>query len=287
MPIELGLLGSGIDRSMAPLLHETLGSLIDTPVHYALYSVEPAELTSMEDTLDSMASDGVRGINVTIPYKEQVAELVSIDDPIVQAMGAVNTVVFTGGNQRGYNTDYSGLAQAFRYNFGGDKPGHVAQLGAGGFGRAAAFAMATLGAHSVRLYDHDAGRAARLAGDVERATGLTVAVAPTAEAAASGATGVVNASPVGSYYNPGCPIRPAALDGIDWVFDAVYTPLRTELLASAEAFGAACLSGSELFFWQGIDCFELFLDTTLPSSVIDTAHEIVQQEVERRSSIGA
>ena len=60
-----------------------------------------------------------RGINITYPYKERVVAKLAIEDPLVEAMAACNTVVFDGAAPRGFNTDYTGFIDAFRHTFGG------------------------------------------------------------------------------------------------------------------------------------------------------------------------
>jgi shikimate dehydrogenase len=283
---EFGLLGHSIGHSMAPMLHETLGKLTGRNVRYPRHDHDVAELQDLSGFLRDLASRGVTGINVTHPFKELVAPLVSIDDPIVSALGAVNTLRFESGATKGFNTDYTGMAQAYRERFGDQSPGTVALLGAGGFGKAAIFAMADVGATTLHLYDPDVDRAKALAGAVEAVTSAKVQLFATAEAAVAGVEGVLNGSPIGMYLYPGCPVDPSALVGVRWVFDAVYAPLKTEFLNHAEALGAIAMSGSELFFWQGIHAFEIFTGEALTAEVIKAAEAIVQAEVAVRVAAG-
>jgi shikimate dehydrogenase len=283
---EFGLLGHSIGHSMAPMLHETLGELTGRNVHYPLYDHLVSELPDLASFLESLAAKGITGINVTHPFKELVAPLVSIDDPIVQALGAINTIRFEQGTVKGFNTDYTGMAQAYRERFADQLPGVVALLGAGGFGKAAIFAMADVGAAAIHLYDPDANRAKSLADSVQAVTASTVRLFDSAEAAVEGVHGVLNGSPIGMYLYPGCPVEPGALSGVRWVFDAVYAPLETELLNHGAALGAITMSGSELFFWQGIHAFEIFTGETLRPEIIHAADAIVQKEIAVRVASG-
>jgi shikimate dehydrogenase len=286
MMSEFGLLGHSIGHSMAPMLHETLGKLTGRDVRYPLHDHLVTELPDIAGFLESLAAKGVTGINVTHPFKELVAPLVSIDDPVVQALGAVNTIRFEAGTMKGFNTDYTGMAQAYRERFSDQLPGVVALLGAGGFGKAAIFAMADVGAAVIHLYDPDANRAKSLADAVQAVTASTVQLFDSAEAAVDGVHGVLNGSPIGMYLYPGCPVDPRALTGARWVFDAVYAPLETEFLNNAAALGAITMSGSELFFWQGIHAFEIFTGETLRPDIIQAADAIVQKEIARRVASG-
>jgi shikimate dehydrogenase len=283
---EFGLLGHSIGHSMAPMLHETLGRLTGRNVHYPLHDHSVSELPDLASFLESLAAKGVTGINVTHPFKELVAPLVSIDDPVVQALGAINTIRFEAGTIKGFNTDYTGMAQAYRERFSDQPPGVVALLGAGGFGKAAIFAMADVGATVIHLYDPDAARAKSLADTVQAVTASKVKLFDSAEAAVNEVDGVLNGSPIGMYLYPGCPVDPRALTGVRWVFDAVYAPLETEFLNNAGALGAITMSGSELFFWQGIHAFEIFTGETLPPEIIQAADAIVQKEIALRVASG-
>jgi shikimate dehydrogenase len=79
----------------------------------------------------------------------------------------------------------------------------------------------------------------------------------------SGADGVVNGTPIGMHYKPGSPVPAECIGEQQWVFDAIYTPMVTELLALAAARGIGTFSGFELFLGQGFDAFEVFTGVRL------------------------
>ena len=112
---------------------------------------------------------GFDGVNVTYPFKQAALELVDLAGPGVNSIGAVNTLVFGPDHVvSGFNTDHSGLQRRWRERMGAETPGTVAIIGAGGVGRAAAFAFAGLGAEEIRVSDLDPGRAAKLVDDLVR-----------------------------------------------------------------------------------------------------------------------
>ena len=283
---EFGLIGRGIGRSMAPMLHRELGRLTGRDVSYRLHDVAGLDQAGLGSLLSTLERRGVVGVNVTHPFKQVVVDLVAIDDPMVRAIGAVNTVRFDATGPVGFNTDHSGFQAAYRHRFTED-PGVVAQLGAGGFGRAAAFGLAALAVDRICLFDPDRDRGRALAADVEVATGTSISLHATAEDAVAGVDGIVNASPIGMSGHLGCPVNPDALHGPAWVFDAVYAPVDTEFLRHAAGAGAVVMPGSELFFWQGIHAFEIFHRTHLDPPIVDAAADIVRREVERRTIEGS
>ena len=257
--VRIGLIGDNIAASKAPRLHALAGRMRGVEVTYDL--LVPAEQgTGFDELFDHCATGDYHGINVTYPYKERAAARVRIDEPLVRAMGAVNTVVFTSDGPRGFNTDHTGFVTAWRAAFGPARPGPVCQVGAGGVGRAVAFGLAALGAESVRLVDLDRARAERLAAALREARPETEATATASlEDAAAGARGIVNCSPVGMVGHDGTPVPRGLMRGSEWAFDAVYTPVDTRFLTEAAAAGLDTLSGYELFFEQGADCTEIFL----------------------------
>jgi shikimate dehydrogenase len=258
--IRLGLIGDNIAASRSPDLHRFCAERAGLRIRYE--RLVPAELGKDFDAVFAQCRDGgMRGVNITFPYKERAAALVRVPDPEVARLGAVNTVLFGADGPIGHNTDYTGFAAAYRAAFGKTPPGRVALVGAGGVGRAIAFALAGLGAAELRLFDKDAARARTLAGALPSQHRVVVAVS-TADALA-GAEGVVNCTPVGMVGYPGSPI-PAALIGPQrWAFDAVYTPVETVFLQTARRAGLQTISGYELFFHQGIEAFRLFTGSTL------------------------
>lgn len=256
--IRLGLIGDNITRSRSPDLHRIAGALCGLDVSYDLFI--PRDMGADFDAVfEACRSGGVRGVNVTYPYKERVAGKVEVADPLVRSIGSVNTVVFEDGRAFGHNTDYSGFVAAFRERFGDAAPGRVAMVGAGGVGKAVAWGLAALGATALAIFDRDAERAGALAASLGSAgTGMAVAIAATAEGALDGADGVINCTPLGMVGYPGSAVPAGSLPGRRWAFDAVYTPVETEFKRDAEAAGLAVLSGYELFFHQGIQAFRIF-----------------------------
>jgi shikimate dehydrogenase len=272
--IRLGLIGDNIARSRSPLLHVEAGRLCKLEVSYE--RLVPADMgLPFEAVFERCRQGGFRGINVTYPYKEQVVPLLRIDAPEVSRIGACNTVLFSGSRAEGFNTDHSGFIAAYRSVFGGRDPGTVAMAGAGGVGKAIAFALAALGCPRLRLHDPHESRATALARSIGAAdSGMTVEVCGTIGDAADGADGLVNCTPLGMAGQPGTAVPAALMDKAAWAFDAVYTPVETEFLRDARAADLKVMSGYELYFHQGVDAFRLFtgrqVDQTALRGVLTT-----------------
>jgi shikimate dehydrogenase len=258
--LKLGLLGNNIGHSAAPLLHRLAGAMHGLNASYDLMELRDKPQHEFEEVFADCAHEGYAGINITFPFKERAARLVETAAPDVRALAAVNTVRFEEGRQpQGFNTDYSGFMLAFRRRFPVYTPGGVAVIGCGGVSRAVAFGLAHLGCSAIRLYDTDATRANALMLTLRKAyPQLPVRACGSVDEAVIGADGLVNCTPMGAYYAPGTAIPTHLVGTQGWAFDAVYTPIDTEFLTTAKARGLEVLSGYELFFYQGVDAFEIF-----------------------------
>lgn len=258
MTLRLGLIGDNIAASQSPRLHRLAGAQTGLDVTYE--RLVPATLgLGFQEVLQKAERDGLRGVNITYPYKERVVAEVTITDPVLTAIGAVNTVIFGDKGRVGYNTDYTGFKAAYARVRGDSAPGVTLMIGTGGVGRAVAFGLADLGARALRLVDRDIGKATVLARDLAGAfPDLAVVVGNDAAQAAEGADGLVNCTPVGMVGYDGTPLPAQAMAGASWAFDAVYTPKDTQFLHDAAEAGLAILSGWELFFHQGVHAWQHF-----------------------------
>lgn len=256
--IRLGLIGDNIAASQAPRLHRLAGELTGRAVTYDRLVPRDRGL-AFEALFEACQVDGYRGLNITYPYKERAARLVTIADPLVQAMGAINTVVFADDGPRGFNTDYSGFVAAIRAGLAGAPVGQVMVMGAGGVGRAIAFGLVALGVTGLTLVDPDGAKTRALAAAVrDVAPDLAITTGTDAASLAAGAEGLINASPIGMVGYDGTPLPASAMAGARWAFDAVYTPVDTQFLVDAQAAGLSVISGYELFFGQGVDAYQIF-----------------------------
>ncbi|MGE0231283.1 MAG: shikimate dehydrogenase [Flavobacteriaceae bacterium] len=269
--VRLGLIGDNIARSQSPRLHVEAGRLCGLQVTYE--RLIPRDLgLDFKAVFARCAGDGYRGINVTYPYKEMVVSLLAAPDRQTALIGACNTVIFEPHGPAGHNTDHSGFMAAFRARFGRGAPGAVAMAGAGGVGKAIAFALAGLKARQLRLYDTDPGKVGALVAALRAAEpALEIVSAPSMDEAAEGADGLVNCTPIGMSGNPGSPMEARHMCGAAWAFDAVYTPVDTEFLRLANERGLSVISGYELFFHQGIDAFRHFTGADVDAAALRRA----------------
>ena len=260
--VLVGLIGSGIQASRSPALHEREGAAQGLAYIYKIVDLDDLGLTAaaLPELVAAARRFGFAGLNITHPCKQAVIPLLDELSPDARALGAVNTVVFApDGRAVGHNTDWSGFAESFKRGLPDAARHAVVQFGAGGAGAAVAHALLTLGVGELAIVDTDRARAQRLARDLCRRFGAHRAVACADPAPAIHvADGIVNATPIGMAKYPGMPVASELLRPDLWVADIVYLPLETELLRRARALGCRTLSGGGMAVFQAAGAFRLF-----------------------------
>ncbi|MEZ0168227.1 shikimate dehydrogenase [Microvirga sp. TS319] len=259
--VLVGLVGTGIQASRTPRLHEQEGAEQGLRYVYKLIDLEMFGLdaSALLDILKAARYFGFAGLNITHPCKQAIIPLLDDLSPDAAALGAVNTVVLKNGRSIGHNTDWWGFAESFRRELSDVRRSRVVQFGAGGAGAAVAHALLTLGTGEVIVVDQDDGRAQRLVATLRERFGQSRAATgiPVADAMAT-ADGMVNATPLGMAKYPGMAVPADLLRSDLWVADIVYFPLETELLAQARAHGCRTMSGGGMAVFQAVGAFRLF-----------------------------
>lgn len=255
---KLGLIGQSIAQSRSPALHVMLGEELGLPVSYELHEPVNASREAFAATLESLRKQGYLGTNVTFPYKQLAVAEADEVKPSVELIGSTNTLAL-GDRVEASNTDYSGFIRGYRQRIGDRDAGRVVLIGAGGVGRAIAFALFELGAREVQVFDLNGESAQSLVLSLHRAGFRASLVEPADfEQTVRAADGLVNCTPVGHYKTPGIPVPADWIGGQRWAFDAVYTPIDTEFMVHSYRSGLAIVSGFDLFIYQGMDAFEIF-----------------------------
>jgi shikimate dehydrogenase len=262
-----GLVGNPVEHSLSPPMHEAAYEERGIDARYVTFEPEPDDI---EAAIEGAAALGVAGLNVTIPFKQDVLDVV---DPggLAARIGAVNTIDFTTGPPTGHNTDAAGVTRALAHHDVVIEGQDAVVVGAGGAGRAVAFALADAGA-GVSIANRTAGRAHDLAeaigesgsGEVTgHGLGAVPELLPDADL-------LVNATSVGMDEDRS-PVPADALHGDLAVLDAVYSPLRTRLLRDAGDAGALTIDGGWMLLYQGVEAFERWTGEDAPIEAMNAA----------------
>lgn len=255
-----GLVGNPVGHSLSPSMQDAAFDAHGIDARYVTFE-PPAE--KLEMAIQGAEALGVAGLNITVPFKQRVLTHVNPDDR-AGALGAVNTVKFTSdGGPTGHNTDVDGVRRAFEHHGVSLSGRDAVVVGAGGAGRAAAWAFMEGGA-DVSIANRTVARAEDLAETV----GGSAHSLEELPSLLDDATLLVNATTVGMEEDRS-PVPADALHDDLVVLDAVYSPLETRLLRDAAARGAMTIDGAWMLLYQGAAAFELWTELKAPTEAMN------------------
>ncbi len=275
-----GIIGDPIEHTMSPVMHNAAFRQLGMDWAYLPFRVGQE---TVGRAIEGVKALNIRGLNVTIPHKTAVIPYLDGLDPAAERMGAVNTIVNDNGKLTGYNTDAAGFLKALRENNIEPRGASIVVLGAGGASRGISFLLAENGA-DLTILNRRPERAEDLAGQISTATRTGVKALALDEAnlslALEKADVLVNTTKVGMIPDVDrTPVPAGRLRSGLAVFDIVYNPLKTRLLADAGAAGALTIGGFEMLVWQGALAFTLWTGQAAPVDLMrKTAREALGNE---------
>ena len=280
--VRLAVLGSPVEHSLSPAMHNAALEALGSDVRYAKIECAPENLA---EAVDCARRANFLGLNLTIPHKFAALELCTELDDTARQLGAVNTLLFDGSRTAGFNTDGPGLVRAIREVFSFDlRDLRVMVLGAGGgAGSAAALQCALEKCPRLVLVNRTENKAHDIA---QRATQLLhtdrlegpedpVTVIPLEESALreqlTRTDLVINATSLGMKRTDPRLIPAAILTPDLMVYDMIYRPSVTRLLEDAKSTGARTANGLSLLLHQGALSLEIWLNRPVPLDVMRRA----------------
>lgn len=266
--------------ALGAAMHEAGYRALGLPYRYVPFGVTESELVG---ALGGMRALGIRGLGISMPFKQQVMALCDALEPLAARIGAVNTVVNDDGRLVGHNTDWTGAARAL----GEATPLaglEVLVLGAGGAARAVAFGLCEAGAR-VTLSNRTDDKARALAEE------LGARQVPWNERASHRPEALVQATSLGMATG-----EPTSAAELPWpetaflpprvVMDIVYRPIETPLLRLARARGAATVHGGRMLLHQAAAQFELYTGRPAPLEAMQAALERAMAEQAAATTAG-
>ena len=253
----LCVIGHPIEHSMSPIMYNAALKDLSLDYVYVAFSIPPNDL---KKAVLGFKMFSIKGINVTIPYKEKIIPYLDEIDPLAEKIGAVNTIKNEGKYLIGKNTDASGAKKAL-LDAGCEITGKKALiLGAGGAAKAVGFAISE-DLDAVYIANRTEKRAIKLAKDLTnkttiKAVGKNMNI-NTLKNLVNDVDILINTTPLGMYPDiEESPISKEMLHNNLFVFDIVYNPLETRLLKEASKIGCKTLGGLDMFVNQGALAFE-------------------------------
>lgn len=284
--VSVGLIGRGIAQSESPAIHEVEARAQGLSLIYHLVDFDALGFADdkLPLVLNFLAGIGFAGVNITFPFKQAVLGLLDEINPTAAALGAVNCVAFADGRKVGWNSDWTGFGWLLESELPNAKLDLVAQLGAGGAGSAVAYALLKAGVRTLRLFDRSVERSHALKVRLEPLfPQQTIEVSASAEAAIEGASGLVQATPIGMAHHPGLPCDPRILSAQQWVADVIYFPRETALLKAARVLSLRTANGEAMVIGQAAEAFRMF--TGMEPDRGRMAQAFRQREAERLEQV--
>jgi shikimate dehydrogenase len=264
------VLGSPIRHSASPAMHNAAFAVPGLNWRYLAFEVDPQNLRAAIEGARAMR---FAGLNLTVPHKLLAVDMVDELDASAKTWGAVNTIKFENGRAIGFNTDADGLANSLREDLAVELRGaKVLLLGAGGAGRTAALKLAAENVAELFLVNRTASKAEEIAGEIKKQFPLVKISVGYPKVRIDL---LLNATSLGLKPEDGSPLdeKQFSLKRAHAVYDMIYRPAETKLLAAAKAAGCRTANGIGMLVHQGAKAFEIWTGRPAPVAVMRRAVE--------------
>ncbi len=285
--------GQPIRHSGSPAMHNPALAKLGLDWCYLAFEVSP---DALGQAIEGARAMHFAGLNLTVPHKLLAVDLVDALDESAKTWGAVNTICFEVKNDsgdwtplgqvagppsgevraKGYNTDADAITLALQQDLGLSLAGQrVLLLGAGGAGRVATLKLAAEGVAELHLVNRTTAKAEQLAGEIAARFPQTKAVVGYPENIAGKIDLLLNATSLGLKPGDSLPLDESqfSLANAPAVFDMIYQPAVTPLLAKAADAGCRTANGLGMLLWQGAKALEIWTGQAAPIDVMRAALE--------------
>lgn len=267
--IHLGLIGYPLGHSLSPKIHNAALKACGLQGDYSLFPIHPDDLQGSKDLLARVRSGEITGLNVTVPHKRNVVELMDELTPAAQTIGAVNTIYFRNSKLIADNTDAPGflldLKKFLDMEIQGHRDAHALVLGAGGSSRAVVYALFNNG-WKVTLAARRIEQAQELA---RRFSGVKVLELNSKTILPANLQLIVNTTPVGMAPSTGQSPWPENLTFPHAaIYDLVYNPRETKLVKDARAQNLNATTGLGMLIEQAALAFEIWTGHNPPRNIL-------------------
>lgn len=273
-----GVIGYPIEHSLSPIIHNAAIDALGIDAVYVAFHIKPSML---KEAVHGMKALGVKGFNVTMPFKNEIISYLDKLDEEAALVESVNTVVETDGAFVGYTTDGIGAFETLRSIVNNLDGLHIVVIGAGGAARALVYRLSMIPCR-ITILNRTVEKAKAV---VDKFSSLTSNAKITYGSLSDSdqriiipkADIIVNATPVGMTI-PGYPISPSLIDRSHIVFDMIYWPIETQLLREARLRGAITVNGLPMLVYQAAYSFKLWFGMFPP---LDLMFKVVEEELSR------
>lgn len=271
-----GLIGENLEHSASPIMFNHYFQRLNLNCCYHLY---PLNLESLPEFIEKVKSFPILGLNVTIPYKEEIIPYLDSLNEDAKKIGSVNVIHNVKGRLNGYNTDYVGFRRALLHNSPTQIKSAVV-LGAGGAARSVIYSLDKLGATEIIFFSRSQSKLEKVLKNFSSISNLKGYLwqEKTIKEKARGADLIINATPVGMFpfkdnspLEMDFPVKKSLL-----VFDLIYNPLETKILKTARKRGISTKNGLRMLIFQALESYKIWQNSKVDQDFfIQSSEEVL------------
>ncbi|MCL6471945.1 MAG: shikimate dehydrogenase [Firmicutes bacterium] len=261
-----GIIGYPLTYTLSPLMHNRAFNICSLNYVYVPFVVEQKDL---KNAIEGLKALNIKGVNVTMPHKEAVLNMLDGLSEQARLIGAVNTINNEDGYFIGYNTDSAGFLNSLMEE-GFDPANKTAIIiGTGGAAKAVAVALAQAGVREIAVIGRSATKAQDVKTRITDANRYILVKTLTfeenlADIFKKGEL-IVNATPVGMKESGGLlPVPLKYINAEHFIYDLIYTPQETALIKAARDKGARAINGLGMLVYQAAEAFEIWTGVSAP-----------------------
>ena len=264
-----GLIGEKLPHSLSPKIHNTLFKTLDIEAAYKLFEVEKEDLSKAVDSLKILK---IKGVNVTIPYKQDIMKYLDSISEEAKKIGAVNTIYLNDGKLYGYNTDYFGFGTIIKNNHIEVKDNIAMVLGNGG--AAKAIITYLLDERIKKIY-----LVSRKSKDDCGYNDKRIECKSYEEIAHIKGDILINSTPLGMYpHIDETPVHEDIISNFNALIDIIYNPKETEFIKIGKTLNKKVCGGIEMLVGQAIKAEEIWQGVPLDNKVTQELYSAFQDE---------
>ncbi|KAA5807602.1 shikimate dehydrogenase [Thermoanaerobacterium thermosaccharolyticum] len=262
-----GIIGHPIGHSLSPFIHNAAFESVNLNSVYVSFDVHEENL---KDAILGIKALGIKGINVTVPHKENVMKYLDYISDEAKLIGAVNTIKNNNGILEGYNTDVTGFTESLKEHDIVVEGKNAVILGAGGAARAVAVGLSLTGVKSIMIANRSKEKARNLSNYIKNNLGINcIDVTYDDLNQLEEIDILVNVTSVGMFPDINLsPVDESIAVKAKFVYDIIYNPEKTQLLSYAEKHSIRNLNGFDMLINQANHSFKIWMGMNFNKNII-------------------
>lgn len=271
-----GVVGYPVSHSFSPVIHNTLAKILNHNIVYTAFEVSKEGL---QKAIEGAYELGIKGLNITVPHKQNVMNYLYDIDDFAKKVGAVNTLKYTKKGYIGYNTDVYGLKSCLDFRNIDLKNKIVVLVGAGGAAKAAAIMLASNNIKKLYIINRTLNNAHLLAQNVKTYYNVNIDILSYDEIDKIDRADIcIQTTSVGMFPNVDC----TAINcdefykKIDIAVDIIFNPWITKFLTKAKAENCEIINGFDMLYFQAVKSYEIWQETKIDENIKLTAKNMLE-----------